>query len=324
MKRKVAIRRRPRTYAKKVYAKKSFGKKSFGKKNLHLAKHVRIKNNGINATYCKWVVPKNKWMHDMQKRYFAGSKNIYQLLVPLPIGVATSTQSFTSFNIFGTALMNLALASINQGAANSTGNVTNTSRSYFERCDNELVMTNSSNGQLFVDIYVYRCKRDTANLPGTLWQVGMKDESNQGTTDYTAAWGVTPLNCDAVNQYWELKNVYYNTLNPGQTHTQVFERHLCTPIDNEMLNTVLQSDTNLEGKTHGVIVVVRGMVETASTASFIATDACKLNAILNTTTTFKYISDNTCNYTYSISSAFGTAGSIYNQGSGATVTAVGI
>jgi hypothetical protein len=294
-------------------------KKKFG------ATHINVVTNGINSGFSQWTLPKNTFMEGMSKKYFVGAKNKLQQITPVAIGVATSTQASQNFGIFTVADMTACLAAINEGPSDTLGETVNTARSYFEKMDATLTCTNSSNGQVLQDIYVFKCRNSCNVTPNQIWSAAMKDESGQTGTDYTGFWGVIPSDCPAINEYWETKAVYHTTMQPGQTHIQRFNHHFCLPINNSLLDTEYVSDAYIHGKSYAIMVIIKGMPETASTASFIATTACKVDYVYDQKYYYKYIADNTTNFNYAIKNGgFGTAATIYNQGSGASSTAAGI
>lgn len=286
--------------------------------------HIRVVTNGINNGYSKWTVAKNSFMNRMSKLYFVGAKNIFQKMTPFPIGWSSGLQAYQGISLFSIADITACLSAISEAPSDTIGETVNTARSYFEKCDAELVCTNSSNVQAIQDIYVYRCKSSCNVTPIQIWSAAMKDESGQTGTDYTTFYGVKPWMCPALEQYWTLKAVYHTTMQPGQSHIQRFNHHFCLPMQNALLDTQYESDAYLSGKSYYIMIITRGMAETASTASFVTTTTGKVDYVYSQTYSYKYISDNTTNFNYSAASAFGTAGSIYNQGSGGTIAAAGI
>ena len=91
--------------------------------------------------------------------------------------------------------------------ATSGSIVSNTARSFWTKCVSETRITNSSNGNVEVVLYLFNTKRDSLKAQTVLWQTGLYDEAASSLIDYTAQQGVTPFDSKIVGQFFQCYNV---------------------------------------------------------------------------------------------------------------------
>nr|WAE42404.1 MAG: capsid protein [Cressdnaviricota sp.] len=320
---------RRRTIKKPKYALKKFSKKlSFVNKSKAIRrgktplKSIRVKSDGVVVTYNSVSNKIDNFQKKMAKKYSLGSKNISNQVTPAKQTTPGNTlQQCFGFSLFdgltsGSMATALTIATLSPG---NNGNVVNTARTFWTKCTCEYLMTNSSNGVAFIDVYTFKTKDDGSNSPLQLWNTAIQDESQQTSINYTTYYGVSPLDstCE-INSYFTCKQITHITLLPGQVHRMEHTIHKNMPIT----NVRIKDSQYIKGWTEYDLFVLRGAPCTASTSSLIAAELVNLDIIQTEKYEFKYINDVNCNYGYSISGGFGTIGNIYNQGSGASVSSV--
>lgn len=316
-----------RRVKKRVVKRKLYAKRPVLKKKLKL-NSVRVKNDGINATYDHSYNRMTKFMYDMKKRFYSGQRNTYQLLSTYQIssGSVGGVQKALSLSMFANPDLYNATASVNQQYSGTAGTITATRRTYFENYHADYTMTNSSNAQLMVDIYHFVCKRDVSLTPTALWQQGIQDEQNSSVSAAYNVWGASPLESLSLNSFYRCKRITHVTLQPGQIHNHRVSINKHCPLNNEMINSQnVSQQTNMKYWAEYIVLVTRGVPCTSAVAGVLSTTAYNLDIIQNETYTLKYIADN--DYTYSFgASTFGVnnTGFVYNQGSGATVAPTAI
>nr|WAE42448.1 MAG: capsid protein [Cressdnaviricota sp.] len=318
---------RKRTIKKPRYALKKFSKKlSFANKCQAIRKSkksplksIKVKSDGICVTYNSISNKIDNFQKSLARKYNLGSKNVSQQVYCQKMTTpGNSLQYAFGFSLFdglttGSMATALVVASLSPG---NNGNVVNTARTFWTKLTSEYLMTNSSNGVAFVDIYTFKTKDDGSNSPLQLWNSAIQDETQQTSINYTTYYGVSPLDstCE-INSYFTCKQITHITLLPGQVHRFMHTIHKNLPME----NIRIKDSQYMRGWSEYDLFVLRGAPCTASTNSLIAAELVNLDVIQTEKYEFKYIVDQNCNYGYSIPTAFGTIGNIYNQGSGASV-----
>ena len=186
-------------------------------------------------------------------------------------------------------------------------------------------MTNSSNAPCLLDLYHMQCKHDTVEDPATLWNYGFKDQSAQTAIDYTKYYGTNPLDSVGVTTYWRCRDIVHITLNPGQVHVERFDLDINYAMSNYLLNANEQSDLYMKDITRTVLFVAKGS-PADNAGGVIATTPTNIIIVGTQRIEFKYIQDEDTNYSYGTlgNTLSGTVPIAYNQGSGASNTAVSI
>jgi len=306
-----------------------FNKMSMSTRKRHGFKSIKVKTDGITASYDKDMVPSKKFGLMMAKKYWIGAKNITWSSNPVQLSSIQNRCNNLVFLYFGaTQIFNLLAGDAQSGGANGT--VKNTGRFYLNKLVSESLMTNSNNFNVEVTIYRMKCKKDTSSNPLTDWTAGLYDSTAQSATDYSTYYGTSPLDSVKCSQFYEIEKITHISLTPGQSHTHHFDLHLNRLLNNEYTNAAYQSSPKIEclkDVTYFELFNLRTMPSSGLTASNSNVNAPAGNLdIINTyKTEFKYINDATTNAQYLTNTLFSaTAPTIYNQGSGAVIAAAAI
>ena len=311
--------------ARKYVAKRKYvPKRRVYKRRMSNMSMIKVRNDGIGRTYDTYYEGVNSFQRRMLKRYSSGAMNTYQQIVPKQIGYSNTAQGSNTFSIFSSSDLYFALQSVTQQPTSAAGSITNTKRSFFGTYTSELLMTNSSNAQMEVDIYFFKCIRDCGASTNTLWFSGLLDESNQTTTQYATYWNANPLDSQSLRSFWKCKKIIRNILQPGQVHCQKVTVHKNCPLNNETINSQNSSANYLRGWSYDILIVARGIPCSATGNSGVSTTTGNLDVVQSETYKFKYISDNDANYSLSYTANFGTGGNVYNQGTGLSATTTAI
>lgn len=263
----------------------------------------------------------------MSSKYWVGAKNILNQIIPFQLSVgngAASSQANTTFQLYSVSDLVSISQSVTGIGPGGTPSLSNTNRIYHHKCDGELSFTNSSNAQVFVDIYVLQCKRATFTNPIYLWTNGFYDETQSTAVDYSTYYGSSPLDSVALTTYFACKAIYKTELQPGQCHVHKFNHHFECPVNNELLQGNNQSDAYLNKQSYVFLIVAKGIPVSATAAGGVLPSQANIDFIMTKRYSFKYITDQNTNYKYTSVSSFGTTPIVYNQGSGATVSQVAI
>lgn len=249
-------------------------------------------------------------------KFKAAQMNTYTRVNPVKMAVGAAVQADQSYLTLQYSDIVQFTGSANQGVT-ANGNLVNTSKFLIDSVQAEYAMTNSSNGNVTVDIYSFKAKRDGTQSVNSIWYSNLRDASAQTIVDYTQLWGVSPFTAPGIFDFWNLQKIYHVNLGPGQSHVHRELYNVGKEFDNQIME--LSGSTIFKDMTHNVFFLVRGMPQTANTGSNVTTQVANLDVILSETFKWKYIADNDTNFGFNIVSALGAATNIYNQGSGAAV-----
>lgn len=279
---------------------------------------VRVKSLGLNTSFSKVSLRPNKLGLQMRKKYWIGARNIYVTDTLTQATVTSGTgQDWVETAYFGKGEMYNAVAQL-ANSSGATGTPNNNSRYYFNKVIGEIIMTNSSSGNVEIDIYTFSTKHDTGITPGNLFVQGMEDQTSQTLTDVARLYGQTPLDSSGVSQMFKCYKITRLQLNPGQSHRHSFTQHLCRPIGNEILKN--GNDNVLHGfrgiTQYEMFIVRSTSIATGSNNVGEAFAQCKVNFNIQKKYEIKYLFDNNTNMSYTYSTPSTTGNTIYNQATG--------
>ena len=299
--------------------------------------HVRVINRSAAATFSS-MLHKGKMTSRKRKMiasYRAAASNVYINNDPFFIQPVAQGQAVLDVPSMDKGFLYNAIATV--GDTPTAGTVGATARWFLRTAVNTFAFSNQCNMQTFVDMYVYRCRRDTNDTVSDLWSNGLVDQAG-GAASYPNSssyltYGQSPLDVISTNLFYKLQKVYHHCLNPGQTHEF---RHVVSHnkvINNELLRE--SPGSNYAGTTFRYLFVVRGVPELATNAGGVTTvaEAGGLISMIRTQRlSFAYIKDEDRNMTFYNSLTTGT-GMVNFRGvdvrsatvaSGSTVTGNGV
>jgi hypothetical protein len=153
-------------------------------------------------------------------------------------------------------------------------NSSGTSRSFLERCDQEVVLTNSNNSPCIVEVYECVAKHDLSTpaqfnaplvySPGVYWTAGLTNSSTAGSLpigqisgnlETAGNIGARPWDSQLFSDYWRIAGRYTLTLASGASH-----RHKSSYNVNTIVNPSRYSNSSLlQGLTRNILFVIRGI-----------------------------------------------------------------
>lgn len=324
--------RRPRR--KPAYkSKKSFLKRKGGFRKKSQMSVIKVKNDGINQTFSKNYTGMTRWKLAMRKKYWIGAKNIYQYIQPYYMNLIANAyngnqQTLQEWGYFNYGDMNAVLLELSSAEGvyvnptGASGSVQNTSRVFFNKCLAEYVMTNNSNTPVMIQIYRFKCHRDTIYGIADSWRLGMNDEANTNTIDWSRQYGTSPLDCVKLQQYYKCVNITHHCLQPGQVHIHKHDIHLSTPINVELINNP-DNATNFRSITEIDLIVAQGSNGVTSSVLGAGYDInivpVGLSVVVNKRYEVKFIYDQNTSFKY-VAPTLNPSNlhsGVYNQGSGA-------
>lgn len=292
------------------------GAMKLAKSNLH----VRVSQVGIyGPTFHSTKVINKKVSKKVREMMNLGSKNQYVTNAPALCENGKGSQFIADYVIGGKAdLRAMATAMTINGNTTTDNTPTNTDQWVYERSVTSWEMTNQSDLQAIVEIYYYKCLKDTGSNVSTLWGTSLLNEQTAGTSVQISTPNQTPLTHPGVNQFWKCHKVVHMSMNPGQMHKETFDYHPNKVVNNSLVygSAGAQSNTYIGGISEEVLFVIRG-VPVVDTGTGNAAIGQTQIAIMNYENHYAtYIQD--LNYNLSSTVAF-TSGALktYNQGSGA-------
>lgn len=291
--------------------------KQFKKSGLGV---IRVKSLGLNTSYSNTYLKPNKMGASMRKKYWLGAKNQYRTAYTDSIianGTSVSQQSM-AVSSFNPGELNTALTaySLQPGA---TGNTNNSNRIFWNKCIQDIVLTNSSNTNVEVEIFSFSCKRDALETPTALWYKGMADQNGSTAVDLTLQYNATPLDAVALTASYKCYKITKLELQPGQSHKRRFTQHLCRPINNEIIDqSVEATNVAMRGITQFEVYVARSVsLESGTGGAGVGISPCKVNYYVTKRYEFKYLFDIETTFKYATVPAEPTTNNtIYNQGTG--------
>lgn len=249
-------RRSFKRMSRRPYRSRGFKSKSRFSRRKGSKRHVKA-SGAYGETYNKIVL-----MNRPQSfRGKLGSKNQYFTNSGLNLSVGNGLQARSALQFFDKSL--LRLLANNMGLAGNTttdGVVANTNQWFLNRGYINFEFANMSNSQCYLDLYIYKCIRDTSQSPVDLWLGSVFDATGSTATDVTLYVGQSPVTAPKIARFWSLKKVIHHSMKPGETHRQVFDFKTNRVVNNELLYGVAgeQADTNIAGITFSMLMVYRG------------------------------------------------------------------
>lgn len=308
--------KKPQTTVKTVSYKKRY---TTAKRDFNRLQSIKVKSDGLTSTFDVGRIGsyKSPFAKKMRERYASGVGNIITRFTPQQVQLNANVQALFAYSLF--ALADLSYIQSNLATPlTGIGNVSNTSVTFYEKANSSLYLTNSSNGPIFIDIYMFIAKHDSILTPIQAWIDGMKDMSNQTSTDYTLQYGVGPLDCPMVTQLYRCKRITHIELNAGQVHQQNYTYQKNCPLNNSRLYSAANgSFVSIGGWTTYFIGVCRGSPMSASNQSDVATTTSNIDIIFTESYVAKQIKDSTANYLFNAPNSLGSASQLFNIGSGA-------
>lgn len=313
-------------------ARKMLGKKKYIRKGKQFRKmgpsRIRVKSNALNTSFSKIALRPNKFGVAMRKKYWLGAKNIWvsDTLTKADTGSTANgfQQDYIETAYFSRSDINSAISTLASGPGTTTPN--NTCRYFLNKVIGEVMMTNSSNTNVEIDIYTFVPKRDTGVSPGQLFYQGMADQTTQVLTDWSRFQPNNPLDCVAVSSLYKCYKITHLQLNPGQSHRHSFTQHLCRPINNEVVkNANDQLLIGQRGISHHEVFVCRSTSIASGTGGVGEAFApVKVNFNVYKKYELKYLFDNNTNESLTYSTPATTGLQVYNQGTGLAATPITI
>jgi len=248
-----------------------------------------------------------------------GSRNQYSSAGPLLMSNTTGgTQGVLAVPILTKTIMRQFATTIGlQGNTTTSGVLANTNKWLYERSYIKFDLTNLSNVQVFLDIYIFVCKRDSAQTFANLWTDDIANETTNVTQVITGISNI-PLFHRAISTYWKCLQVIHHSMHPGQAHQQIVDLNLNRIVSNQLIygNSSDQGQENLAGVTHNVVFVYHGAPVLDVTAGNMTTGKCQIGGVAYDNSFFTYIDDTNYTSTFSTTLTNGATQHTYNQGSG--------
>lgn len=316
--RKRYVKKRPLRRPRRVMKKRMRPYKSRARK-MGIAR-INVKSLGLNTSYSKTYLKPNRMGLSMRKKYWLGAKNQWRTAYTDSMVIAGNTDQqqnhfSVSFYTPNEIKNYLSAFSLQPG---STGNTNNTNRIFHNKVIGDIVLTNSSNTNVEIEIYSFSSKRDAIDTPGSLFYKGLADQNNSPTFDLSNWYNFSPLDSVAVGQLYKCYKITRVELNPGQSHKRKFTQHLCRPINNELVDqSVDGGDSSMRGITMFEMYIVRSMTIESASGNLTGVSSAKVNYYVTKKYDFKYLFDIDSTIKYDARPTEPTSGlAIYNQGSG--------
>lgn len=236
-------------------------------------------------------------MRSLAKKYSKMSQNFYTITEGNTFTAGSGTQYRGGNTMMTASQMRAALVAIGEQPGNANGSLTDTNRIFWKTAERYTTLTNSSNCTAFVSIYHFSTRRDTNNGLVTLWQQGINDMAQQTAVDYSTQLGIGPRMSQALNDYFKLKKVYQIVLSPGQSHQHNTKQNVYRIVNNDIIATDMQPNTNLAGITTFMLYVIRGApVTDTNNATLVNTGPVKVDMVSTYRCSMTYMADNDANF----------------------------
>lgn len=149
----------------------------------------------------------------------------------------------------------VSLANVTQGDIQTLfgkATMTGFSEIYLRRLTSEIMFTNVSNTNVFVDLYEIRCRKGSSVFPVNCFKAGI----TALTLDpYT--YGLVPFDNPTFCREWKVLKRYTVELEEGRSHMHRSLYMLCKKFEYEDVITNT-TNVNIPGTTHSVFMIVRG------------------------------------------------------------------
>lgn len=258
----------------KMAAKKS---NSYTKTKTKRRKTGRVRQDGTGTSqsFCYFGKKKPSKMGKMVK--YVSSPQITEAVGFAVLDTGTPGKQYHgSFSPIGNSgdianMFNSVASRVSDGvstapAVPTLGNFQKSFKMYITSLEHFVAFSNSSNGNVTLDIYDCLAKRDRNIViyPDIDWQNGQRYDERGGlggVTGYDIDIPYTsPFTSEIFKLYWDVKKITHVDLAQGRSHEHVHHHDVNRMIDTELYATAAM----YKGLTSCIMVVVRGMpVETA-------------------------------------------------------------
>lgn len=308
--------------AKTVFKRRGGYKKRYGRPKSRLGFEIhRVKMTNLVNSFTRFTTPKHFKYIQNERKYATAAKNLYVQAYASGFTSSAGLQNYTDVNFQNVSELRTALTNVlGITLPNTAGSENNTSKIFWMNNYEEMYLTNSSNAPMYLDLYVWKCIQNTNSSPTQLWANSINDAVGAVVPTISTVGVSMTDGMFGIGVYWKLLRIEKMILNPGQNHTHILNIHNNRIMNLEELD-YNQTNSYLGNYSYSCSLVFRGSNDSVSGSCGIA----PTNLLMSTTTRvgFKYINDQ--RYTAVFVNGIGTsAGNIYNQGSGNTVTATTI
>lgn len=223
--------------------------------------------------------------------------NTYQLNTPSVIAQTAGLQATAQVGtMFSHADLLACIANV-QADAPSSGTGNGTTKVYFKSCYSEVMLQNTTNAVVRVQLWNTLPKRDIYQDPSAAtltpvqaWTEGLKIQTSGSVGNEIQYVGSRPTDAKLFNDYYRVGKVTYLDLAPGQVHYHRMHYKIDRFIALEMLNAA--NLYTLRGWALGTMIVAYGepMADVAGTST--TTAPVRIHAIATANYHFSYIKSN--------------------------------
>lgn len=204
-------------------------------------------------------------------------------------------------------------------------NYNSTSKILLDSCGYEMYITNANQGVCKLYIYDFISRKDTNQVPSTLWSTGQNDQGQGTNSIYNV--GMTPFSSPLFCQAFKVIKITKVILVGGYSHLHKISHSCNRQISYEYTNGNLSNATQFRGITVGSMIVAHGMpANDATTKTQVSTGEVALDYVWKKTYTYKYLEDAKSSVnvaTNNIPAVFAVSESIISPASGTILSAEG-
>lgn len=285
---KKTARRAPRKKNDRTVQKTSQGK---------VALNVRVRPVSNGSSISKYYEPAG--YSRFTKYYRVSPQQYFQFDSTQQITTTVGQQSYTYFGVFTKTDLTTMASFVDDNGTTTTP----AKRFMLNNCTEKVTMTNMSSANSYVDIYEWKCRRETSSNPLLAWDTGSAHELITGAStgvaaDGTKNIGTNPFQSNYFCCRYLIKRVLHLELAPGRTHMHISKYPINQYFNYDAFD-VTESDEFQENLTRGIMVVAWGgasqIVGTPGTTGVTTADI-KIDLIRTATYTFRYLYPSSTKY----------------------------
>ena len=212
-------------------------------------------------------------------------------------------------------IQNLNNTNGTSGTLGSSASRVNTMDFVLKSGTQDVYFTNTSSGNIFLDLYEIVAREDNNQTITNAWGTGMADEQGSSIGGGINSMFTTPFQSSTFCSLYKIEKVFHIEMAQGRTHKHRQIIHYNQVVDTERI--LLSS--SIKGLTRWLMPVVYGAPTDAAVGTTVTTNYASIDIVVNQKYDYQFLVANYKGFTYTNSLTNVVSSLVMNEGSGTAV-----